>query len=500
MKKLIVAGFVLALAGCGGGGSQNSTPSANVSALSVPVVDRPYFIDKSELMPDLRPYFDKLCGNDTQVGDFLVIDFNGDGLKDIVMSLWCDLSWDRTLVGTPYNGPIKNTLLLIKQKSDQTFYVANQEYFGKDIVPLSGAGGPGLMTYGDYNNDGKIDFAFARSKEDGRMYVNLPDGTSNWSAYPQVLMSTPTGFELQTLPYYYVNNQIVSVKNYNGVDEIIVGGNKFTYINNSWIQTGVFPMSGIATVSFSKNNTNYILTEINNRDVMGLSLNRVDRNGINEIDNFLLGSISLAKFSDPTGRDPSTTQHLVNIKGENWMWVSLQSSCSAGTVGNKNIFYVIVEGVPIKNYDPNKVYVYGTDIHNYDYVGRLLKITIDNEKISSIDWVGENITYNKDIVCVDVNNDGVIDVVVNRWLDNTYNPLNQTTNPYVFFNLGTQYVKVQDVKFPSASSTFHGQNTNVYDLNNDGKLDLFYTPGGYKDSNYKGPVKIQYFTGEKSLD
>ena len=486
----------MAIAGCGGG-STNTAPTASIASLLT--TERPYFVDKTDTMPDLRPYFDKLCGNDTQVGDFLVIDFNGDGLSDIVMSLWCDMSWDRSLVGTAYNGPIKNTLLLIRQKSDHTFYIANQEYFGKDIVPLSGAGGPGLMTYGDYNNDGKVDFAFARSKEDGRKYVTLADGTSNWATNPQVLMSTPTGFELQTLPYYFVNNTIVGTKNYNGVDEIIIGGRKFSYINNAWIMTGELPSASVSNV-FTKNNNQYMLTNVDDRNIMGLSLYRIDKNGYTVINSYILGNISYAKFTDPANTAAETSQQIATINGETWLWGSLQGSCNAGMSGNKNIFYILAQGVPIKNYDPNKTYVYGTDIMNYDFVGKLLKVTIDGETITSIDWVGDTITYNKDILCVDVNKDGNVDVIVNRWLDNTYNPINQTTNPYVFFNIGSQYVRVPDNRFPQASNTFHGQNTNFFDLNNDGKLDLIYTLGGFKDKNYTGPVRIQLFLADKTLD
>lgn len=504
MKKLIVTGFILAISGCGGGGSPSDPVSTiatttTSTVLAAPVVERQYFLEKSELLPDLRPYFDQLCGNDTQVGDFLVVDLEGNGKNDFVISLWCGLN--QSLYGTAYNGPVKNTLIIVKQKNDGTFYVANQEYFGKDIVPMSGAGGTGAIAYGDFNNDGKVDVAFARHKEDGRSLVIYQDGTTNFSAYPQVLMSTKTGYELQTIPYYLVNNTVQVFKNYNNIDEIVVGGNNFAYVNNTWIRKGDFTYFDNSSTTFNKNGSNYLLSQIGDNENFGVMLSKQTSTGFKSISKFSLGAIGYANFYDPNfGNSGPIKQTLVNIKGEYWFWTAITNSCYAGSKGDTSTFFVIIEGVRLKNYIEGKTYVYGVDIINHDYVGRVMKVVTQGDSIVSMDWDSEVITYNKNIECVNVNMDNNIDYVVNRWLDNTNNPLNVTTNPYVYLNNGLQNVKVSDSKFPTASGLYKGQTSYLIDINNDGKPDLVYLPGEFKDKNYSGPVRIQIFVADKLLD
>lgn len=504
MKKLVAASVILSLAGCGGGGgsSPSTTSSNTVTTLSV-VPEKKYFNEKVDAFPDLRPYFDQLCGNDTVVGHFYPVDINSDGLKDIVMSLSCNLNGQ--LVGTAYNGSVRNTLIILRQKSDNTFYVANQEYFGKDIVALSGAGTIGMVAVGDFNKDGKLDIALAFQKEDGRAYVQLSNGTTTWDAHPQVLMSTSKGLELQTLPYYFTNNYVKVVKNQDGIDEIVVGGYKFTYVKNEWVLTGDYNWVDRSATPFKTNGKEYMFTQYYNtlgsEYQLGFMLSRQSTNGYVTTSKLSLGKLQTAKYYDPRfGQYGYETKYLINLKGEYWLTPSIADSCYVETKNNITTMLVMFEGYKLKGYNEGQLLTFDVDFKNYDYVGKLLKVTIEGETVKSFDWVGDAITYNLNIGCQDLDNDSNGDFFVNRWLDNTYNPLKVTQNPYVYYYNAGYYYKVDDAKFPVSPSYYRGQLTHFADMNGDGKLDLIYYPTAMIDSSYKGPVKLQLYNGDKPLN
>lgn len=510
MKKIFVTCAILALYGCGGGDTSSVPNIEPISGNTFGTqIEGQYYVDQSENFPDLRPYYEKMCGNKTMVGDFVVADLDNDGFNDIIVRLWCDLNgWNPSLMGTPYTGEIKNTLVIIKQKPNQTFYIANQEYFGKDIISLDGGGGTGSNAVGDFNGDGKIDIVFANHKEDGRSPLIYQDGTSNFSSYGQVLMSTQNGFAIQTLPGYGINTVVSVIKNSNNKDDIIIGGRQLSYINNNWITTNSLPWSDQSSIGYKIDNSTYLFTRIDDNSKFGVMLSKETSNGYEVVSRFILGDMSYINFYFPNGG--YSRQQVSKIKDEYWFWSAFGSSCYRNTIGNITTIYTVLEGIRLKEYSEEKLYVYGVDnnydltgkilINNYDYVGKVLKVTLTDNVITAIDFDAIDITYPKDIQCIDTNKDGKIDYFVNRWLDNTYNPLNTTTNPYVFLNSGTNYNKVSDEKFPSTSTLYYGQVTHLADINKDGLLDLIYLPGGFKDNSYNGPIKIKLYIATMPLN
>lgn len=484
-----------------------TTQSVSTSNLKPVVEDTLFFTDDSDKFPDLRFYYDKMCGNATQVGHFLQVDLDHDGLKDIVMTLWCDLNgYAKHLFATPYTGPIPNTLLILKQKQDKTFYVANKEYFNEEIVPLNGGGTNGLITSGDYNNDGKVDVAFAFNKEDGRAFVKLPNGTTTWDAYPQVLMSTPKGFELQTVPLYFTNNYIHTIKNANHQDELLVGGNKFIYKNNKWQHVDDFykyANFGLSTVNYQLNNTQYIFTDVYEPTFtkdFGLALYKVTDSGYTLLHRFVLNKLTMVEWYDPQQKQfGASLQPVITLNNKNYLTPAFANACYAGTKNNVSTFYALFHGIEINNYVPGQRLTLGVDFSWSQFIGRIVKISVVNENITNVETVTGNISYSREVVCHDVNNDQTLDFFVNRW-HTTDGFLQDQTNPAVFLNKNNTFVKIADDKFIQAPKTIQLLYSYMVDMNQDGLLDLVYTTHGIVDQTYKGPIRLQVYTAKRTLE
>lgn len=89
------------------------------------------------------------------------IDMDGDGKKDFAIHFWC-AQWNMPF---GFNGPTPNTFKVFLNKGTH-YSNGNSQLFGVDEVSLGGA--TRKVVVADFNNDGRMDLAYAVNREDGR--------------------------------------------------------------------------------------------------------------------------------------------------------------------------------------------------------------------------------------------------------------------------------------------------------------------------------------------
>lgn len=162
VTKNILATTVLgALAACGGGGGGDQTRSTSVSAITPieQVVENGYF--SSQPVASISVSDANACWT-----QFVTpIDMDGDGKKDFAMHFWCN-QWN---MPSGFDGPTPNTFKAFLSKGTQ-YSNGNNQLFGTEEVSLGGA--TRKVVIADFNNDGRMDLAYAVNREDGRPIGN----------------------------------------------------------------------------------------------------------------------------------------------------------------------------------------------------------------------------------------------------------------------------------------------------------------------------------------
>ncbi len=179
----------------------NASISINVSSTI-----KPYFTPIPTLLPDVRPYYTQLCGNDVNVQSAVAINLSGhkDGKKDLLFTLWCS----QPVVGryVPQSTPVLNTIVALIQQPNGSFMDGTSQVFGSVLPDLGGIASSPIVA--DLNGDGLPDVSYLISREDGRgpdpssnsglnnsgqKVVILSKGKNSYSIIPYGLMSWWSG-------------------------------------------------------------------------------------------------------------------------------------------------------------------------------------------------------------------------------------------------------------------------------------------------------------------
>ena len=187
----------------------------------------PYYTRQVNALPDFAQYYN-WSGWTTGGGVFslatAIADINGDGKADIVLALWeTQLNF-----GVVTNAPTPNRIVILESQPDGTYTDATSALFGTSN-PLVLPGQARDVSVGDVNGDGKPDFAYSLSREDGRS----SDILSNMIAQSVVLVSQPDD------TYIVVNvgapdwSQSIKIANYGDVGHVYFQG--YTNANLSFI-------------------------------------------------------------------------------------------------------------------------------------------------------------------------------------------------------------------------------------------------------------------------
>lgn len=184
----------LALAACGGDGASDESKGVETDVAD-PVIPESGagVIDAS--YPQLIFSQDKIVYRDVTVDQenyrstpvvslFLATDVNLDDRTDFLVHLWWEAYEANDVFTTE---PTPDLLLMYVQDEDGAFKLSNQEVFGTALPSLGGASRK--VSHKDINGDGVQDFAFAMNMEDLRDQA----GDSDINAQPTIVLSNGVG-------------------------------------------------------------------------------------------------------------------------------------------------------------------------------------------------------------------------------------------------------------------------------------------------------------------
>ena len=481
--------------------SAGSVVNANVTNVSVDCIAVPlshsYFAEQLNAFPDLGPLFSSLCGIQTLVQTVMAADLNRDGRLDLILDAWCDLNGRgrSDLMGTPYNGPIPNTLVLLLQQADGTFVLANKRLFGSDLIALAG---PGNLAVGDFNGDGFADVVVAPNKEDGRSPVSFPDGTNNYMAPTQVLLSKPDGtYVLSEVGPPLPGGKRFVFKGPQGRDVMAFEGKVYAYSDGVWTSR----LSGSLLTPqaiFTQQGSVYSVSEMvdplpaGESYAFGLGLHKQNSDQTwSRVDTLTLATMAKVPTSNLVGQTlQRTDQFLANIAGQDWLIPSLGQGCRlSGTA-----YAGLLEGIPLATpYSAGQVLSFNA--LSSQYTSRLLLADVQGDRISGTGMIpGGGVPDLFEMSCQDVNQDGVADIVVTRWADG------RAVSPYIYLADGSTFSRVANDKLPSSLGNYRGVASHVADVDGDGLSDILYYPLLGMVSGHAGATTPRLFKGLKVLD
>jgi len=196
LQKLLYSMCVIMVTGCGGGGEdeevstpvqQNSTPVVISSPAQTPTQPQTKKFLDEVVFPSAAGYIPDQCSRGAERHYNIPVNINDDNKTDFIAQYWCD--------NQSGEGAVHNVLVAFLS-NEYGYFIDNTAVFGEEYPSLNGSIG-GYDT-GDFNQDGKLDIAVTVINEDGRSTLGA-QGLENNSGLPTVFLSRPDGFDLVTM-------------------------------------------------------------------------------------------------------------------------------------------------------------------------------------------------------------------------------------------------------------------------------------------------------------
>jgi hypothetical protein len=497
MKKILAAVSV-ALAGCGGGGTTDTSNSVTVKTT---VENLPLFSSTPIELPDLRPLYDSLCGNLTNISrEVVLVDLNNDGNKDIALQFFCGRnSVDQT--GKPYDGPSPNKFVVFLQQKNGTFVDGTRTLFGVDYVDLGGLVTRSVVS--DFNKDGYPDIVFSLSKEDGRLPNN--DGATNINAQNMFITSNGRGgYNFIKQGQLAWNYGLITADNELGGTDVISSPIGYNYVQevwryiSSWSLTGFYNwVNGSGTTFFKRKSSTQgsqiAVTGLPYPD-SGLAL-YYKENGAWVKKDSLPNKTSMVFFGSWTGTVDYTP--MTTIDGKDYIPFSqLEGMCEIKLKKDDpdSILLDLVQGSEIKGgYHGQTIYENGDYLQGKSW---LLAYNVTNGKLTrNTTFKINNETQNlaaSDLKCKDVDGDGYDDIIMTAY----FGP------PLIYINDKTgTFNRIDSANIPNIGYYTHGESYIYEDINGDGVPDIVRFPvNNTQASNAEqGPLKFKIYTGNRPI-
>jgi len=507
MKKsgYIVSLAALMLIGCGGDSSSTDTnyvqiPTFSAAPVPAPVtgpIDQPLLQSTPISLPDLRSSFNQLCGDATYIRNFLFLDLNKDGKKDIIVTMNCM----QPTFGLVVTGPAKGGFVAFLQNSDGTFRLGTHSVFGQDIVKTSGLFGGAVKE--DFNRDGYDDFVLALNREDGRAYSD--QNASNLNDQNIFVTSDSTGhYKITAQGQTAWNYALLTIDNAVGGKDVISqpigygGVNEHWTYDNGWRQLAPLTWATTGTVFFERSAPNQGSTSALAPLPWGASdfgLALYTRNKDWAIaDKYSFGSVRIVPWVSWSKEKGNTA--LVTINNVDYVNATFETSCSMklNNTDQGQIAIFALQGAPLKGrYVAESVLHEGDPATMFPPQTSLVAFQNLNGKLSKVDLRINN--EEKNIIpfrlyCKDVNGDGNSDIVVSDWRTGKA--------PYVYINSGSgSFSRVNPNKLPNLTNPDYADEAFIYDdLDSDGFSDFLSYPTSSLTQSVMGkPVILKLYKG-----
>lgn len=466
------------LTACGGGGQSAAPPNpapVQTTQPTQPTTTTPpapepveLFNDEPDVLRDAYSYYADQCMTPS-IQFAIPVNIDNDEQDDFIIHYWCD-NRERQVVSTP-----TPDALVAYVSNGGDYVIDNFGVFGTHYPSLGGASRKYVR--GDLNNDGKDDFAFAMNWEDGRSQDADVDIDTH-SAFPAVLLSTDTGYEIVQLGYAQWGHSVRIEGNrvfFSGFNNC--GGNGcgqvFEY-NNGWTDVSdEYPhLSGI---SFLIKDNYVINAESNGQGIQGLDLIR-DGVYVDRVNYEPAYTVQFAGWAQDKDKPENYSEMMLyRINGEVYFHGATSGMCLMDTQHGE----LVVATVNAAKLADGSQPIEGQPYHETETVpvNFFTFYTIDDDKLVLADVTisGEDPVHNFNFFdCEDVNGDGHPDIVA-QVFSQPWNNMSDNNGgvPEVYINEGdNDFYNLDTADWPVFSDSTASTQGYLHDINNDGTHDL----------------------------
>lgn len=494
MKKILAA-MSVALAGCGGG----ATDSPTSVEVKNNVENLPLFSSTPIELPDLRPLYDSLCGNLTDISpQALLVDLNKDGNKDIALQFFCLRNSE---IGKPYDGSTPNKFIVFLQQKNGSFIDGTRSLFGVDYVDLGGIATRSVVN--DFNKDGYPDIVFSISREDGRLPND--NGATNINAQNIFITSNGSGgYNFIKQGQAAWNYGLVAADNELGGIDVISSPIGYNFVQevwhylSSWSLTGFYDWVEGAGTTFFKRKSSTQGSQIAVTGLpypnSGMALYYKENNSWVKKDE-LSNKTSMVLFGSWTGT--LNYASMTTIDGKDYLPFSqLENMCEMKLKKDDpdSILLDLVWGAEIKDgYHGQTIYENADYLQNKSW---LVAYNVTNGKLTRNSSFKLNNEIQSlaisDLKCKDVNGDGYDDILMTAY----FGP------PLIYINDKTgTFNRIDPANVPSVGFYGSGESYIYDDINGDGIPDIVRFPvtNTQGPNSDRGPLKFKIYTGNRTI-
>ena len=431
-------------------------------------------------LPDLKQKYDILCGRRVSVQSFIPIDLDNDGLTDFVAATWCR----QTTNGLNVNDSVPNAIIVLKQKSDGTFFDDTFRTLGIDMPSVGGIAIDYLVT--DFNQDGYPDIVFAVNREDGR------GGYGDNRSSPQMsMMSNGNGtyrmMEITSPQYgYRVNTRSNIIGNNDVIFTTFSGNTAARFVGGQWIEIPDYnslPLNG--PIFLSKDSSIAIQPFQTNTDIR-LESYRLSDSVWSKISstNIIENMTQLVDFYSYDNNGIPSKKPLVNIDGDDYIDPGVAGICEYKTTDSTIIYGFTNYTKIIGGYHGGALYQENDPVYQYGASIKLLGFNVVDGKLQNYSTVinlsdNENIPFLR-MNCLDINHDGYMDIFIES-------PLGWRGNSPIVL-LGDKNNSFSRVQLDALPIPPDGTAPVIVDVDGDGINEILYYPlTGYTgDDSFNG--------------
>lgn len=422
-------------------------------------------------LPSLDLAFSNLCQNNTNLQELLIRDINGDGLKDLIFNLWCNVD----KIGEYYAVPTKNSLIILLQDNKGNFYDGTKDMLGQQFFDM---GGHGMQVVGgDFNGDGKTDFFWSINNEDGRK-TEYP--ASELNAQNMAFMSKAMGgFGFEKIGQKAWNYSLALVDNEMGSSDVVslpigYGGvtEGWRFVEEKWTKINDYSWASGQPLFFKRRfpgiGSDMAVHSFNEASSGGISLRiKNSTEGWQLVDKFVIpqvGVVNLISWNNSENITPVTS-----VMGKNYIYFTLGDNMCQIKDGDKNTFIASAWGKELPANYHSKTFkeselAFFNKLVAFDVIDNKLKINenfhISNE-LSDI--------FVTKIICEDMNQDGLSDIQLIQWRPGSV--------PLVYINKGgLNFAPISSKLFPDPVQFKRALIHHYEDIDGDGVRDLLVIP------------------------
>jgi hypothetical protein len=479
----------------------------SVDGLSSLANTNPYFKIAGYTLPSAKSIYSNLCQSENLQAitqNAIAVDLNLDGIKDIVLQVFCENSNS----GVPSTLPITNSLIVYLSQPDGTYVIGNQKLFGTDRVDLGGGFIFTNMVSADFNSDGYPDIGAGLDREDFR------GQNSEGTAYntPQiVLLSQGDGtYKVIQLPIISASNTVQAVDNSIGGKDLVYGisinepASAFRFKSNTFTQIKDYPNINATNFNFFPRTAANLGTEKLvsvstdfNLGQASYEIQTIKNGNWTKTSSYSLPfkQVNIMGWNNQLG-----VTNMITFNGINLSYGTFENSCLLRLTPTSNPILLgkLTGSILPANYSGEPIFKEGV----LGWITTIVPFDLTNDIITPLSNIIQdevtNISYTK-MTCSDVNNDGYDDLVV---YPIGSNPLGYDGTPIFYLNnKNNKLIRVNNTSLPHPPQSANGwaNSSSIYeDLNGDGFKDLIYFTNSTKMDNPSNNI-VQVFYGKSQI-